>query len=65
MWNEIFRTVLRSNCKAGVTILDYNMMQIVYLDKIKGSITEILEKTIIEYLPSTRCTIALDVWTNC
>ena len=63
--NESFRSALKSNCKAGVTIPDYNMMITIYLDKLKGTLSEILDKTILEYLSSIACTIALDGWTNC
>ena len=66
MHNSIFQDALISTSRAEskFTIPAYNKMRIEYLDKIKHTMEQNVAQTILDFVSSFGCTIALDGWTS-
>ena len=67
MRNPIFQNALICTSRAGskFTIPPYNKMRTEYLDKIKHTMEQSIARTVLDFVPSFGCTIALDGWTSC
>ena len=67
MRNPIFQDALMCPARAGskFSIPPYNKMRTEYLDKIKHTMEKSISRTVLDFVPSFGCTIALDGWTSC
>lgn len=63
--NPVFQDALLSTAKTGFVLPDYNKMRTEYLEKVKGSVEASIQRTVLDFVPSFGCTIAMDGWTSC
>ena len=56
---------LLSTTKTRFVLPHYNKMRAEYLEKVKSSVESSIQRTVVDFVPSFGCTIAMDGWTNC
>ena len=62
--NPMFQDALLSTAKTGFVLPDYNKMRTEYLEKVKSSVESSIQCTVLDFVPSFGCTIAMDGWTS-
>ena len=63
--NPMFQDALLSTAKTGFVLPDYNKMRTEYLEKVKSIVESSIQRTVLDFVPSFGCTIAMDGWTTC
>lgn len=62
--DETFREALLSCARPGFTLPEYNKMRCEYLSKLKNTVTNVVQKKILDFIPIYGCTLAFDGWTS-